>query len=66
MGKVLVVDDEPDILYVIKARIESIGHQVVTADDGEKAFEILKKERFDLVISDVVMRRWMVSSSIRN
>jgi CheY-like chemotaxis protein len=55
MGKVLVVDDEPDILYVIKARIESIGHQVVTADDGEKAFEILKKERFDLVISDVVM-----------
>lgn len=55
MAKVLIVDDEQDVLKVLKARVESKGYQVVTAVDGVKALEILKTEIPDLIISDVLM-----------
>ncbi|GAB4333159.1 MAG: hypothetical protein Kow0099_05020 [Candidatus Abyssubacteria bacterium] len=57
MGKkrVLVADDEPDVLEVIKAILEHEGIAVHTARDGEQAFKLLKKHEFDAVILDVVM-----------
>ncbi len=55
MGRILIVEDEPDVLRVIKARIESVGHQAFTAMNGKQALEILKKEIPDLIITDVVM-----------
>jgi DNA-binding response OmpR family regulator len=57
MGKkrVLVADDEPDVLQVIKAILEHEGIVVHTARDGEQAFKLLKKHEFDAVILDVVM-----------
>ncbi len=57
MGKlrVLVADDEADVLEVIKAILEHEGLQVNTARDGEQAFKLLRKHSFDAVIMDVFM-----------
>jgi CheY-like chemotaxis protein len=57
MGKkrVLVADDDPDVLEVIKAVLEHEGFQVLTARDGEQAFKLLRKHAFNAVVMDVVM-----------
>jgi two-component system alkaline phosphatase synthesis response regulator PhoP len=57
MGKkrVLVADDDSDVLEVIKAILEHEGFQVHTARDGEQAFKLLRKHAFDAVVMDVVM-----------
>ncbi|MBI5116814.1 response regulator [Candidatus Poribacteria bacterium] len=57
MGKkrVLIADDDLDVLEVIKAILEHEGFQVSTARDGEQAFKLLRKHMFNAVILDVVM-----------
>ena len=57
MGKkrVLIADDEPDILAVIKAILEHEGFVVHTARDGQQAFKLLRKYAFSAVILDVYM-----------
>lgn len=57
MGKkqILVADDEPDILEVIKAILEHEGFRIRTARDGEQAFKLIRKHAFDAVILDVEM-----------
>jgi DNA-binding response OmpR family regulator len=57
MGKkqILVADDEPDVLEVIKAILEHEGFRVRTARDGEQAFKSLRKYDFDAAILDVEM-----------
>lgn len=57
MGKkrVLIADDEPDILDVIKAILEHDGFVVHTARDGQQAFKLLRKHSFHAVIFDVYM-----------
>jgi CheY-like chemotaxis protein len=56
MGKrILVVDDEPDILESIKMLVETMGYEVETTEDGDKAIDMLKKEKFDLVLLDMLM-----------
>ncbi|MBU9889243.1 MAG: response regulator [Candidatus Omnitrophica bacterium] len=54
-GKVLLVDDEPDINLVLKARLEAEGYQVATAKNGLEALEKFAIERPDLIITDVMM-----------
>jgi CheY-like chemotaxis protein len=53
--KILLVDDEPDVLKIIKARLESVGYRVVTATNGQEALDGIMKECPDLVVSDVLM-----------
>ena len=55
MARVLIVDDEPTILLVLEALLQSAGHEVVTAEGAEKAVEVLTTTGFDLLISDVRM-----------
>jgi DNA-binding response OmpR family regulator len=50
---VLVVDDEPDILNLIKVRLEQAGYEVVTASDGERALELVRNLKPNLVVLDV-------------
>jgi len=56
-AKILVVDDDPDILEAISAVLESHSYQVVTARDGEEGLSKLKEERPDLMILDLLMPR---------
>ncbi|MCX6581353.1 MAG: response regulator [Candidatus Aminicenantes bacterium] len=54
-GKILVVDDEESIREVATLLLESLGYKVVTAESGEEAFEICKKEVPDAVILDLTI-----------
>jgi CheY-like chemotaxis protein len=53
--KVLVVDDEADIVEVIQDRLEAYGFTVVTAGNGLEALKKLSMERFDGIFLDVKM-----------
>jgi DNA-binding response OmpR family regulator len=54
-GKILVVDDDPDILDAINMILESQGYQVFTARDGIEGLATLKAENPDLMILDLMM-----------
>jgi two-component system response regulator MprA len=54
-ARVLVVDDEPRMLSMMRRVLESDGYGVVLASDGENALEILRSEPIDLLILDVMM-----------
>jgi CheY-like chemotaxis protein len=68
MARVLVVDDEPDVLLVVRIALESAGYETLLAADGERALERLAAEPVDLVLLDVcmpVMDGWSVLEAIR-
>ncbi len=54
-GKILVVDDDPDILEAVTLILESQGYEVVTARDGVEGLATLKAENPDLMILDLMM-----------
>ena len=53
--KILLVDDEPDILEIVGYNLTSGGYQVLTASNGLEAIEVAKKELPKLIILDVMM-----------
>jgi PAS domain S-box-containing protein len=53
--RILVVDDEEDLLDIIKTDLETAGQHVITAISAEDALSILKERSFDWVISDIKM-----------
>lgn len=55
LTQVLVVDDELDILEMTRIMLESLGFDVITASDGEKALEIVEEKNVDLILLDAVM-----------
>lgn len=55
MKKILIVEDDPFLLDIYKTRLEKEGFEVTTAQNGEQAFEALKKESFDLLLLDLVL-----------
>lgn len=52
---ILVVDDEPPIVRLVKAKLRVDGYEVLTASRGDAALEILAQESPDLVVLDVMM-----------
>jgi two-component system KDP operon response regulator KdpE len=54
-GRILVVDDEPQIRRVLRTALTSQGYEVQDARSGEEALEKLRQERFDLVLLDMNM-----------
>lgn len=54
---VLVVEDDRFLSSLIKARLEKDGYVVTQAFDGEEAMNMLKKERPDLIVLDLIMPR---------
>ncbi len=56
MANILLVDDEPSILSVLSVLLKAEGYDVVLANGGEKAVELIKSTAFDLMISDIRMR----------
>lgn len=55
MKKILVVDDEQDTLDYLTTLFKDSGYETVTAKDGAEAFEMVKKEKPDLVTLDIIM-----------
>ncbi len=54
-AKILVVDDEPDILEFLQYNLEKEGYTVVTASDGEAGILMAERENPDLIILDIMM-----------
>jgi CheY-like chemotaxis protein len=55
MAKILIIDDDPDIVMAVRMTLESVGHEVLDAPGGKEGVAILKAERPDLIILDVMM-----------
>ncbi len=55
MPTILVVDDEPQIVRLVRAYLEEAGFRVVTASDGEQALYVARHERPDLIVLDILM-----------
>ncbi|MEX2113421.1 MAG: response regulator, partial [Pirellulales bacterium] len=53
--RVLIVDDARDSTYILSKLLETLGHHVVAADTGQSALEAARRERPDVVISDIGM-----------
>jgi two-component system alkaline phosphatase synthesis response regulator PhoP len=53
--KVLIADDEPDILEILKYNLTNEGYEVITARDGEEALEKARRTNPELVVLDVMM-----------
>ncbi|MSN24310.1 MAG: response regulator [Geobacter sp.] len=52
---ILVVDDEPEIRKVVMLYLQQCGFRVSNAESAENGYQLLKKERFDVVVTDVMM-----------
>lgn len=53
--KILIVDDEPEIVQTLRSRLEHAGYEVRTASNGRDALEQFKTEKPDLIVTDVMM-----------
>jgi len=53
----LIVDDDPTGLKLLRAQLEAEGHAVFEAHDGVDALAVLERQRVDGVISDILMAR---------
>ena len=56
MGKkILIVDDNPNVLKLLNISLSKAGYDVVEAENGELAFEVANREQPDIIISDIMM-----------
>lgn len=55
--KVLVIDDDPSILFAFEETVRLLGHDCISAGDGEEGLVLVKGARPDLVITDIVLPR---------
>jgi DNA-binding response OmpR family regulator len=68
MKKIMVVDDESDILFTVGQMLEMSGYDVVKVDDGKKCLDELEKAIPDLVLLDIMMPEisgWDVAAKIK-
>ena len=67
-ASILIVDDDPEIVTMLQTRLGKRGYQVTTAADGNKALELAKGQKFDIVLLDVMMpgkSGWEVARALK-
>ena len=57
VARILVGDDDPDILTLVRIKLEASGHEVLTAPDGEAGLTAAREQGPDLVVADWTMPR---------
>lgn len=55
MAKLLIVDDEKQLVEMVQMRLEANGYEVLTAGDGQEGLQMAKTEKPDLIMLDVMM-----------
>jgi CheY-like chemotaxis protein len=55
MAKILIIDDDPDIVTAVRLSLESAGHQIIEASSGKEGLKKIKAEHPELIILDVMM-----------
>ena len=53
--KILVVEDEPSLIFTLRDTLESEGYQVIVSEDGEQAVELVQEHSPDLMILDIML-----------
>src|SRR5882757_9778328 len=56
-ARILVVDDIPDNVEILRMRLGSLGYEVVVAEDGEQALAVVRETPPDLILLDIMMPR---------
>ena len=54
-GRILVIDDEPLIVKLLKHNLEKVGYSVISAGNGREGLELLEEEQVDVVLLDIMM-----------
>ena len=62
--KILIADDEPDILEIISYNLQLHGYEVITAKDGDQAIQKAKQSLPDLIILDIMMPKKIIEHTI--
>ena len=68
-ASILVVDDDPEIVTMLSTRLTKRGYTVTTAADGNRAIEMAKREKPDVVLLDVMMpgkSGWEVAKALKH
>jgi two-component system alkaline phosphatase synthesis response regulator PhoP len=55
MAKILIIDDDPDIVLALRLCLEDAGHEIIEASYGNEGLEKVKSEKPDLIVLDVMM-----------
>jgi CheY-like chemotaxis protein len=55
MSRVLIVDDEPDLLLMLRVSLEAAGFETGLAADGDEALRRVRAEHFDVMLLDMMM-----------
>jgi two-component system, OmpR family, response regulator RpaA len=55
MARVLVIDDEPDVRWLIRMSLERAGHEVLDAEDGLRGIALAMKQRPEIIVLDLMM-----------
>jgi CheY-like chemotaxis protein len=55
MSKILIVDDDPDFVEATRIVLEQKGYKTISAADGDEALEVVRTQKPDLIILDVIM-----------
>ncbi|MFQ5888252.1 MAG: response regulator [Candidatus Hydrothermarchaeales archaeon] len=68
MAKIMLVDDEPDIIFTTKLMLERGGYEVVVARSGKECLDNIMEEKPDLVLLDIMMKGlngWEVGKNLK-
>jgi CheY-like chemotaxis protein len=55
MARVLVIDDEPDVRWLLRLSLERVGHEVILAEDGLRGVAMAQRQRPDVIVLDLMM-----------
>jgi CheY-like chemotaxis protein len=55
MARVLVIDDEPDVRWLLRVHLERAGHEVLVAEDGLRGIAVAQKQRPEIIVLDLMM-----------
>ena len=55
MGRVLVVDDEPDVLLLCRLNLQQRGHEMIEATEGSRALELAREGHPDVIVLDLML-----------
>jgi CheY-like chemotaxis protein len=55
MARVLVIDDEPDVRWLLRLSLERVGHEVILAEDGLRGVAMAQRQRPDAIVLDLMM-----------
>jgi CheY-like chemotaxis protein len=55
MARILVIDDDPTIRSLLSSLLDAAGHVTTTAQDGVVGMALFSRQRFDLVVTDIIM-----------